>query len=106
MPIATINFEHPFSIPKYIFGDRVTIVSNAPTQNWLVGKVIGIVFEEKPHPRWCYVVKLDFPYGFTEEYPESQLVLEQEKPSPFSNPDYTPATASAVWTRETLNESY
>lgn len=78
----TITFNHPQATPPtYKFGDRIAVVQRCQPKSWATGKVIGLQLEEIFKPRWLYIVTLDFPSGFIEEYLEEDLVPESEIPN-------------------------
>ena len=76
--MITLTFNYPQApLPRYKFGDRVAVKDCCQPDQWVCGKVIGLIFEEH-HSGWWYSVKLDAPAGYTEEYIESDLVAETE----------------------------
>lgn len=79
MPLITITFDHPDAAqPRFSLMQRVAITDDCAPKHWRVGLVIGITFQDTYHPGWWYSIKLDEPYGYTEEYLESDLVVETE----------------------------
>lgn len=84
MNSITISFNQPdVEAPKFNITDRVAIASDCQPEAWATGKVVGLHLEEfKYSPAsWAYIVKLDSPLGYTEEYSVNDLVPEAEIPS-------------------------
>lgn len=84
MNTITISFNHPdVEAPKFNITARVATVDDCQPEAWATGKVVGLHLEEwKYSPAtWTYIVKLDSPLGYTEEYSASDLVPEDEIPS-------------------------
>lgn len=84
MHTITIAFTYPKAEPpKYKFGDRVAVIDQCQPEAWATGKIVGLCLEEYKFSTtsWCYICKLDFPGGFTEEYSVDELVFESELPT-------------------------
>lgn len=79
MNLITIQFAHDQAVqPKFIFGDRVVVLSlsNLFSQNHEVsGSIVGLWLQSGA---WLYAVRLDSPSGLTEEYSEEELLPSVE----------------------------
>lgn len=77
--------------PKYAVADRVAIICECSPAEWATGKIIAISVQERVslflNKYKCvssvvvYVVQLDTPEGFTEDFNDEDLVSESLVPS-------------------------